>query len=40
MIKTDYTREELISICERAIVPQSKWWDRDSEQAQAGVGSY
>lgn len=38
MIKTDYTREELISICERAIVPQSKWENRDSEQAQAGVG--
>lgn len=32
------TREELISLCERAIVPQEKWQNRDSESAQKGVG--
>lgn len=34
----DVTREELISICERASVPQEKWHDRDSESAQRQVG--
>lgn len=38
-MKTDYTREELIAICERAIVPQDKWNDRDSCSAQIGVGT-
>lgn len=39
MIRTDYTREELIDICERAIVSESDWGDRDSHQAQMQVGS-
>ena len=33
-----YTREELIAICEQAIVPQDNWSDRDSQSAQSGVG--
>lgn len=37
-IKTDYTREQLIDICERAIVPQDKWSDRDSASAHEKVG--
>lgn len=37
-IKTDYTRDELISLCERAVVPEEHWHDRDSCQSQAGVG--
>jgi len=32
------TREELISICERASVPEDEWRDRDSEGAQRQVG--
>lgn len=38
MARIDYTREELVSICERAIVPESKWCDRDSAGAQRQVG--
>lgn len=37
-MKTDYTREDLIGICERAIVPQEKWSDRDSHHAHEGIG--
>ncbi|MDJ0702802.1 MAG: hypothetical protein QNJ46_05930 [Leptolyngbyaceae cyanobacterium MO_188.B28] len=37
-IKTDYTRELLIRICEQAIVPMNKWKNRDSWSAQRGVG--
>jgi hypothetical protein len=33
----EYTREELISICEAAFVPQKQWNDRDSHSAQMGV---
>ena len=33
----EYTREQLIEICEAAIVPQSDWWNRDSPSAQEGV---
>ena len=33
-IKIDYTREELISICERGQVPYNKWMDRDSYSSQ------
>lgn len=33
MAKTDYTREDLIAICERAIVPQDHWRNRDSASA-------
>ena len=32
------TREELIAICEKATVPQSKWWDRDSAGAIQQMG--
>lgn len=39
MAKTDYTREDLIAICERAIVPQDHWRNRDSASAQLGVGA-
>ena len=38
MTKWDYTREELITICEQAVVPHDEWWDRDSYGAQCGVG--
>lgn len=34
----DYSREKLIEICERAIVPHEAWHDRDSYSAQNGVG--
>ena len=34
----DYSREQLISICEQAIVPVERWHDRDSPAAQLGVG--
>lgn len=34
----EYTREELIAICEQAIVQQDDWCDRDSQSAQVGVG--
>jgi hypothetical protein len=37
-IKFDYTREELIAICERATVPVEKWRNRDSAGAQQKVG--
>ena len=36
--KVDYTREELIAICEDAIVQQEKWRDRDSGGAHVKVG--
>lgn len=38
MAKTDYTREELVAICEKAIVLQDKWSNRDSESSQKRVG--
>jgi len=34
----ELSREELVSICERAIVPQSEWENRDSPEAQQQVG--
>lgn len=37
--KTDYTREELIKICERAFVPQHQWRNRDSASSQISLGS-
>lgn len=37
-MKIDYTREELIALCERARVPQDKWMNRDSERAQRQIG--
>lgn len=33
-----YSREDLISLCEDAIRPESVWHDRDSEQAHRQVG--
>lgn len=33
-----YTREDLITICEQAVVPESKWLDRDSHRSQCKVG--
>lgn len=36
--KQNYTREELIAICEQSIVPQEDWRNRDSESAQRGIG--
>jgi hypothetical protein len=38
MPKTDYTREELIAICERAVVPVDRWDNRDTPSSQEGVG--
>ena len=35
---TDYTREELISICEAAIVPISKWLNREAPYSQEQLG--
>ena len=37
-VKTDYTREELIAICEQAVVPEEKWRNRDSPSAQRQIG--
>lgn len=36
--KTSYSREELIEICERAIVPIDKWGNRDSPSAHEKLG--
>jgi len=35
----EYTREKLIAICNKAIVDQKDWHDRDSAIAHIGVGS-
>ncbi len=37
-MKKNYSREELLEICEKAFVPQEEWHDRDSAEAQLGVG--
>lgn len=34
----EYTREDLLKICEQAFVPESKWHDRDSESSQCKLG--
>lgn len=34
----NYTREDLIKICEQAFVPEDKWHDRDSSEAQKQLG--
>lgn len=34
----NYTRDELIAICEQAVVPVDRWRNRDSASAQEGVG--
>jgi hypothetical protein len=36
--KPDYTRDDLIAICERAFVPHAKWSDRDTAFAQRQLG--
>lgn len=38
MAKVDYTKDELIAICERAVVDEKHWRNRDSDHAQRGVG--
>lgn len=38
-MKKDYTREELIAICEQCYVPSSKWGDRDSYIAQRNASN-
>lgn len=37
-MQTDYSRDDLLAICERAFVPQAKWHDRDSSAAQRQLG--
>ena len=34
----EYTREDLIDLLEKAIVPEGKWSDRDSDSAQSQCG--
>ena len=34
----EYTREDLIKICEQAFVPENMWHDRDSESSQRKLG--
>lgn len=34
----EFTREQLISLCERGRVPQDKWVNRDSANAQQQLG--
>lgn len=36
--KVDYTRDELIAICERAVVPIEKWRNRDSPSSHEKLG--
>lgn len=38
MARTDYSREELVAICEQAVVPESKWCNRDSPGAHEQLG--
>lgn len=37
--RTDYTREELIAICERGVVAEKDWRNRDSCGAHQQLGS-
>ncbi|TAK59544.1 hypothetical protein [Methylobacter sp.] len=37
-VKIDYSREQLIDICERAIVPHGRWSNRDTPHSQRDVG--
>ncbi|MCK4527992.1 hypothetical protein KAW18_11540 [candidate division WOR-3 bacterium] len=39
MTKTDYTRDELITLCERALVAKGKWMDRDTYDSQVGIAT-
>ena len=38
-VRVDYTREELITICERGVIPEKKWRNRDSCEAHRQLGS-
>lgn len=38
-MKTDFSREELIDICEHSIVPEKWWFNRDTKYSQSGVGT-
>lgn len=38
-MKTNYTRTELIKLCEDAIVPESKWVSDSTEYVQRQVGN-
>lgn len=38
MSAPEYTREELISLCERGVVPCEKWSNRDTADAQRQLG--
>ena len=37
-MQTEFTREELIDICERAVVPVKQWGNRDSASAHLQLG--
>jgi hypothetical protein len=37
-MRTNYSREELIAICERAVVPIEQWGNRDSPSAHEKLG--
>lgn len=39
MNRQEYTRRELISICESSFVDQEKWGNRDSAESQIKLGS-
>lgn len=36
--KINYSRKKLIELCEKAIVPEKKWGDRDSSSAHRQIG--
>lgn len=38
LLDGDFSRENLIAICEAAVVPQSKWRNRDTPGAQEKLG--
>lgn len=37
-VKTDYTRDDLIWLCEDAVVHVGRWSNRDTPGAQEGIG--
>lgn len=37
-MKKIYSREELIDLCERAVIPEVKWSNRDSASSQMQIG--
>lgn len=38
MVKTDYTREEMIALCDKAIFDVADWSNRDHPEAMVQVG--